>query len=176
MPPLNERNSTGEDDRGGDARVAGSGLVWVPCRHEGNSSDSEVEAQAVARIVAELLGGTYTDHQGRTRVLGGRDILVVAPFNAHVARLREALPEEVRVGTVDKFQGRQAPVVIYSLAASSAELAPRVVNILAVKAYQDQLLLYNQDLEAAVRERTRQLGGQQAERDADHRGLDDQRV
>lgn len=130
VPPLNERNSTGEDDRGGDARFAGSGLVWVPCRHEGNSSDSEVEAQAVARIVAELLGGTYTDHQGRTRVLGGRDILVVAPFNAHVARLREALPEEVRVGTVDKFQGRQAPVVIYSLAASSAELAPRGVGFL----------------------------------------------
>lgn len=116
--------------RGRQVRFAGSGLVWVPCPHEGNSSDSAVEAQAVAEIVDELVGGTYTDHHGVTRPLTCRDVLVVAPFNAHVARLREVLPDDVRVGTVDKFQGRQAPVVIYSLAASSAELAPRGVSFL----------------------------------------------
>ena len=53
------------------------------------------------------------------------DILVVAPFNAHVARLRAALPGGIRVGTVDKFQGQQAPVVVYSMASSSAADAPR---------------------------------------------------
>jgi len=58
------------------------------------------------------------------------DILVVAPFNAHVARLRAALPGGIRVGTVDKFQGQQAPVVVYSMASSSAADAPRGVDFL----------------------------------------------
>ena len=57
-------------------------------------------------------------------------MLVVAPYNAHVARLRQHLPDGIRVGTVDKFQGQQAPVVIYSMATSSAEDAPRGMDFL----------------------------------------------
>ncbi len=110
--------------------ITGSGLAWVPCPHEGDSTDSAVEGERVVAIVADLLQGTFTDHEGRTRPMTAADVLVVAPFNAHVARLREALPGDVRVGTVDKFQGQQAPVVVYSMASSSAELAPRGVGFL----------------------------------------------
>ncbi len=107
-----------------------AGLAWVPCPHEGSVADSPAEARVVAELVADLLTGTFTDHEGVTRPMGPADVLVVAPFNAHVARLRAALPPGVRVGTVDKFQGRQAPVVIYAMASSSAELAPRGVGFL----------------------------------------------
>ncbi len=62
--------------------------------------------------------------------LGLSDILVVAPYKAQVSALAEALPEGTRVGTVDKFQGQQAPVVIYSMTSSSAEDAPRGMDSL----------------------------------------------
>jgi uncharacterized protein len=59
------------------------------------------------------------------------DILVVAPYNSQVALLGERLaPRGVRVGTVDRFQGQEAPVVIYSLATSSPEDAPRGMEFL----------------------------------------------
>ena len=58
------------------------------------------------------------------------DILVVAPYNAQVAALTERLPRRMRVGTVDRFQGQQAPVVIYSMTSSSAEDAPRGMGFL----------------------------------------------
>jgi len=63
------------------------------------------------------------------RVLTVRDFLVVAPYNAQVRRLRQRVPEGVRVGTVDKFQGQEAPVVLVSMASSSAEDAPRGIGL-----------------------------------------------
>lgn len=60
----------------------------------------------------------------------GEDILVVAPFNAQVQALREKLPAGARVGTVDKFQGQEAPIVIYSMTSSTAEEAPRGMSFL----------------------------------------------
>ncbi|GAB95056.1 putative RecB family nuclease [Kineosphaera limosa] len=110
--------------------LGGSGLVWMPVEHEGCTTDSEVEARVVADLSRSLLTGTFTDARGETAPMTPADVLVVAPFNAQVARLRDVLPPGVRAGTVDKFQGRQAPVVIYSMASSSAELAPRGVTFL----------------------------------------------
>src|SRR5205823_1348335 len=72
----------------------------------------------------------WTDRQGAVRPLRGDDILVVAPYNAQVRRLCETLPEGARVGTVDKFQGQEAPVVIYSMATSSVDDAPRGIDFL----------------------------------------------
>jgi hypothetical protein len=57
-------------------------------------------------------------------------VLVVAPYNAHVARLQQHLPEGARIGTVDKFQGQEAPVTIYSMATSTADDAPRSMEFL----------------------------------------------
>jgi predicted RecB family nuclease len=112
----------------GDTPFAGSGLFLVEVPHEGNQSRSNEEISAVERIVRRLLAGTrWTDHEGRTRPLAPSDILVVAPYNAQVSALRRALaPFGVeRVGTVDKFQGQEAAIVIYSCTASSPQDAPR---------------------------------------------------
>ena len=110
--------------------LSGSGLRWVPVEHEGNVSDSPEEAETVSALVEELLRGRWTDAEGTSRPLGTADILVVSPYNAQVRLLEEQLPDDIQVGTVDKFQGRQAPVVIFSMASSSAREAPRGVGFL----------------------------------------------
>jgi superfamily I DNA and/or RNA helicase len=114
----------------GAAPLAGAGLRWLAVEHTGNRTASAEEAAAVARIFSELVGRTWTDAKGSSRRLDAADVLVVAPYNAQIARLAAALPAGARVGTVDKFQGQQAPVVIYSMAASSAEDAPRGMEFL----------------------------------------------
>jgi predicted RecB family nuclease len=110
--------------------LCGSGLRWLPVAHEGNTSASDEEAAAVAALVDDVCGGTWWDATGAERRLTLEDVLVVAPYNRQVARLLEKLPAGARVGTVDKFQGQQAPVVIYSTASSSADEAPRGVDFL----------------------------------------------
>lgn len=110
--------------------LAGSGLRWVPVEHSGNESASDEEAQIVESIVAEALRASWVDEFGDQQPITADDVLVVAAYNAHVARLRNVLPGDIEVGTVDKFQGREAAVVIYSLASSSADDAPRGVEFL----------------------------------------------
>jgi predicted RecB family nuclease len=105
--------------------VAGDGLVFRPVEHEANGQLSREEAAEVAEAIRALVGTSYTDERGSTRPLTVDDVLVVTPYNAQVRVLRQAVPEGVRVGTVDKFQGQEAPVVIVSLASSSGEDAPR---------------------------------------------------
>jgi uncharacterized protein len=72
-----------------------------------------------------MLRGSFTDEDGTTRPLREKDFMVVAPYNAQVRRLRAALPDGVGVGTVDKFQGQEAPIVFFSMATSSGEDVPR---------------------------------------------------
>ena len=117
----------------GVAGLDGSGLVVVGVEHDGNRNASDEEVEVVARLVARLLapGARWTDEKGAATQLKGDDVLVVAPYNAQVGRLADRLaPTGVRVGTVDKFQGQQAPVVIYSMATSSPEDAPRGMEFL----------------------------------------------
>ncbi len=114
----------------GSGSLAGSGLRWYAVPHDGRSAASPEEALAVRDLVDDLLAREWVDAKGVRSPLREADILVVAPFNAHVAELRAVLPSNVRVGTVDKFQGRQGAVVVYSMASSSAELAPRGVGFL----------------------------------------------
>ncbi|HET7476030.1 MAG TPA: TM0106 family RecB-like putative nuclease [Dermatophilaceae bacterium] len=111
--------------------LQGSGLRWVPVGHASNSSASAEEAETVRALVEDLLdGGRWTDADGVERPLRPADVLVVTPYNRQVACLREVLPEGVQAGTVDKFQGREAPVVVYSTASSTAADAPRGVDFL----------------------------------------------
>jgi predicted RecB family nuclease len=110
--------------------LSGSGLRWLPVAHHGNTSASEQEAAMVAGLVKDVCGGTWLDVNGVERPVTLDDVLVVAPYNRQVARLLARLPVGARVGTVDKFQGQQAPVVIYSTASSSANEAPRGVDFL----------------------------------------------
>jgi len=110
--------------------LGGSGLRWVPVHHTGNRTSSREEAVAVRERYSALLGRSWTNHHGRIAPLGPLDILVVAPYNAQVALLAENLPAGARVGTVDKFQGQEAAVVLVSLTASSAEDIPRGMEFL----------------------------------------------
>jgi predicted RecB family nuclease len=116
----------------GETAFAGAGLWFVPVEHEGNPNASTEEADIVASLVAGLLDGsaTWRNEKGVVRAVELDDILIVAPYNAHVAALLERLPAGARAGTVDKFQGQEAPIVIYSLATSSPELAPRGMEFL----------------------------------------------
>lgn len=111
-------------------RLTGSGLRWVPVEHAGCVAASDAEAAVVRDLVDDLLTAHWVDHEGVRRPMQLSDVLVVAPYNNHVARLRAALPDGARIGTVDKFQGQQAPVVIYTMASSSADDAPRGVEFL----------------------------------------------
>jgi uncharacterized protein len=112
--------------------LGGTGLRFVPVGHTGNQSASPEEVEVVARLVQALVGGrsTWTDRHGVTHPVGLDDVLIVAPYNAHVGLLRKRLPAGARIGTVDKFQGQQAPVVIFTMATSSPEDAPRGMEFL----------------------------------------------
>jgi uncharacterized protein len=108
----------------------GTGLRFVAVAHDGNSTSSEEEAAAIKTAIERLLGGTWTDSEGVTRPITPGDVMVVAPFNAQVKLLTERLQDGVSIGTVDKFQGQQAPVVFFSMASSSGEDAPRGIDFL----------------------------------------------
>jgi uncharacterized protein len=110
--------------------VGGAGVRWWPVDHTGNRTRSVEEAEVVGALARALLGRMVTDDAGAARPLGPDDVLVIAPYNAQVAVLSEHVPAGVRVGTVDRFQGQQAPVVLYSLAASSAADVPRGIGFL----------------------------------------------
>jgi len=102
----------------------------VSVHHTGNQAASSEEAAVVARIVDELAGASWVDVHGTSHPLNLDDILIVAPYNAHVGRLRATLPTGARIGTVDKFQGQEAPMVVYTMASSSADDAPRGIAFL----------------------------------------------
>jgi superfamily I DNA and/or RNA helicase len=113
-----------------EGALSGTGVRYIPVSHEGNVRQSPEEARVVAERLTELLGATYTASDGERRPLEERDVMVVAPYNAQVRCLRQALPEGVGVGTVDKFQGQEAAVVFFSMATSSGEEIPRNLEFL----------------------------------------------
>lgn len=123
------------EDRPAARRLHGHepGVRMRTVDHHGNSTASPEEAEAIVAATAALLGTDWTDENG-TRALTPADVLVVAPYNAQVMLLREHFEEaglpDVAVGTVDKFQGRQAPVVFVSMTASSIDDVPRGISFL----------------------------------------------
>jgi len=110
----------------------GTGLRFIPVVHSGNQSESKEEVDRISELMSDLFAreSSWTDKQGEIQKLTLDDILVVAPYNAQVAALRKSLPDGARVGTVDKFQGQEAPIVFYSMATSSPEDAPRGMEFL----------------------------------------------
>ncbi len=112
--------------------LSGAGLWFVPVRHAGNRNSSAEEVEVVERIVKSLLksGVKWFRSIGNSRQVELEDVLIVAPYNAQVSDLLVKLPAGARVGTVDKFQGQEAPVVIFSLTTSSPEDAPRGMEFL----------------------------------------------
>ena len=125
-----------ESDEGASAQSLASGLEDLlgarlePVSHVGRAQTSAEEVAAIVEAVGRLTMATYRDREGASRSVGLEDILVVAPYNAQVNALRAALPAAVRVGTVDRFQGQEAPVCLVSMTTSSGEELPRDIAFL----------------------------------------------
>jgi uncharacterized protein len=118
----------------GSTPFAGSGLFLVEVAHEGNQASAPEEVDVVDRVVRSLLAGdvAWVGREGAPRPLAADDVLVLAPYNAQVAALRRTLRDAGvhRVGTVDRFQGQEAAVVVYSCTSSSPDDAPRGMEFL----------------------------------------------
>ncbi|GFE91000.1 hypothetical protein GCM10011488_59540 [Steroidobacter agaridevorans] len=112
-------------------RIRGTGLRYLPVLHEGNQNTAPEEAEAIRRLVEETLasGASWIDRDGRSHPVTLDDILIIAPYNAQVIEIQRRLPQ-ARVGTVDKFQGQEAAIVIYSVTTSSHADAPRGMEFL----------------------------------------------
>lgn len=108
-----------------------AGLAFIPIRHEGNTQSSNEEVDAIKNLIRDLNGRTKIDEHGQPAgTITHQDILVVAPYNAQVRRLSDALPKGIRVGSVDKFQGQEADVVIVSMCSSFGEYGSRGLEFL----------------------------------------------
>lgn len=113
------------------SEFSGSGLRYVPVEHSGNTSSSIEEADAVKNIVDTILSSnsTWIDRNGEIHEITIDDIVIIAPYNAQVFEIQQRIPNAY-VGTVDKFQGQEAPIAIYTMATSSYEDAPRGMEFL----------------------------------------------
>ncbi len=102
-----------------------SGIVFSGVEHDGDTQRSDEEVERVKAIYHESLGRRYAASDGTIRPLTLEDFLFIAPYNAQVRALQAALPAGARVGSVDKFQGQEAPVCILSLSSSYGEYGSR---------------------------------------------------
>ena len=129
---LHPKAASGQQVLSGAGTFNGAGIWFVPVEHDANQSASPEEVLAVKEVVEDLLRGgvEWRDRKGDRHALTLEDILVIAPYNAQVADLAAKLPPKTKVGTVDRFQGQEAPVVIYSLTTSTPEDAPRGMEFL----------------------------------------------
>ncbi len=111
--------------------ISSSGLRYLPVEHDGNQNCSPEEAQALSTLVKDILenDATWVDRDGQERPVALGDIVIITPYNAQVFEIQQRLPG-ARVGTVDKFQGQEAPIAIYSTATSSYADAPRGMGFL----------------------------------------------
>ncbi|HKW65208.1 MAG TPA: TM0106 family RecB-like putative nuclease [Candidatus Acidoferrum sp.] len=130
---LHTRTFTQSQILEGHRWLIGAGLWFIPVEHEGNRNSCAEEVEVVARVVEGLLKPEvkWARSAGNVRLLKEDDILIVAPYNAQVADLSARLPRmQKQIGTVDKFQGQQGAVVIYSMTTSSPEEAPHGMEFL----------------------------------------------
>jgi uncharacterized protein len=112
--------------------LTGSGYWYVDVDHDGNRNNSPEEVDVIEELVRRLTspGVMWTSEEGTAKQITRGDILIVSPYNSQVNRIAEQLGPGANVGTVDKFQGQQAPIVIYSMATSRPEDAPRGMEFL----------------------------------------------
>ena len=105
-----------------------AGIIFQPVEHEGNTQASSEEAETIATMANKLLGRTFINDDGESIPLGWEHMLFVAPYNHQVNTLKKYLGEEAKVGSVDKFQGQEAPVVFLSLCVSDVNESPRGIE------------------------------------------------
>lgn len=128
---LNARPELANQCIEGNTSFIGSGLYYVNVNHNGNTNSSEEEVDVIAKIVADLTKGDvqWNNSENKKATITKNDIKIISPYNAQVQKLLGKI-EAVSAGTVDKFQGQEAPVIIYSVATSSPEDAPRGMDFL----------------------------------------------
>ena len=99
----------------GGAPLTGTGLFYLPVPHAGNQNCSPEEASAIKLLIDRVLADspTWIDREGQERVLTLADIVIITPYNAQVFEIQQLIPG-AHVGTVDKFQGQEAAVVLVS--------------------------------------------------------------
>ncbi len=107
-----------------------AGILFVPVSHDGNTQSSNKEVLMIKKLSKELIGRVHTNKNRENKPVSIDDILVIAPYNHQVNLLQKALGEKAKVGTIDKFQGQEAPIVLLSLCASDANESPRGINFL----------------------------------------------
>ena len=107
-----------------------AGIVFLPVDHEDRSQYSEEEVAAIVSAAHSLIGRTLKTEEGLDKPVSLSDMLFVAPYNAQVKQLQSALGDQARVGSVDRFQGQEAPIVFLSLCSSDATLSPRGLSFL----------------------------------------------
>lgn len=110
-----------------------AGIITVPVFHEGNTQASDEEVKMIEELAHKLLGRIFKTKEGEERPMTWNDFLFVAPYNHQVNKLRIAFGEKAKVGSVDKFQGQEAPVIFLSMCASNAHDSPRGIKFLLEK-------------------------------------------
>jgi uncharacterized protein len=128
---LHAKDETANQTLEGNTRYQKPGLYVEGITHEGNQNSSSEEVNKIVSIVKDLTtkGVYWIDCDKQKHELTSHHIKIIAPYNAQVDLLQEALPE-IQIGTVDKFQGQEAPVIIFSMATSTPEDAPRGMEFL----------------------------------------------
>jgi uncharacterized protein len=116
----------------GETKYTKPGIYFEPVAHFGNQNSSHEEVEKVKSIVDKLINSKifWVNSRGERQRLLQQNIKVISPYNAQVNALHRVLPEEVQIGTVDRFQGQEAAVIILSMATSSQEDAPRGMEFL----------------------------------------------
>ena len=114
---------------------SGSGMRFVPAEHEGNKSQSNEEVEKIMNILEKILDGKtqFRDKHGNLHKVEQEDIKIISPYNAQRNALERTVHSaypDIQIGTVDKFQGQEAPIVIFSTAASTPDEAPKGLGFL----------------------------------------------
>ncbi len=102
-----------------------NGILTINVQHEDNTQCSHEEVDKVQQLIVELKTGQFIDKQGQAKPIDDHDILVIAPYNMQVNLLKDKINGNIKIGTIDKFQGQEAPVVIISMAISDVEESSR---------------------------------------------------
>ena len=122
---INQENAIRKIDYKKNSLIKSEGIHTILMDHKDRSQTSEEEFKIIKKLVNELVGCNFTDFDKSERKITLNDILIISPFNAQVNFLKERLDKYAKIGTIDKWQGAEAPVVIISMTSSSVEDLPR---------------------------------------------------
>ena len=132
-----------------------NGIYLIDPKHSGFSVQNEIEAKEIKKIYEKLINKNWKDRDNKIQKITNKDILVISPFNAQVNLLKQILGDTAKVGTIDNFQGQEAPIVIISYVSSNPETIPRGsdfffdfrrLNVSLSRAKCLAIIMLNQDL------------------------------